>query len=131
MGNWGDEWDPEVKDKKDPKGRVTLNFKKITADVDEILAATVNVDDKHPKNELMKEWVGAMLGFFLIFLVSYKYACFVTIPFMLFYALAVFRIAGAWKTFKYKRVTFWLMTIACLSVMFVITYYIKVLAFGA
>lgn len=131
MGNWGDDWDPEVKDKKEPKGRITINFKKITADVDEIMAATAKVDERHPKDELMKEWIGAMLGFFILFLASYKYACFVTIPFMLFYALAVVRIAGAWKSFKYSRLAFWLMTAAALIVIFVITYFIKAQIFGA
>lgn len=131
MGNWGDDWDPEVTGKKEPKGRVTLNFKKIAADVDEIVASTSKVDDRHPKDELMKEWTGAMLGFAILFLASYKYACFVTIPFMLFYGLALVRIAGAWKNFKYKSVIFCLMTIAALVAAFVITYFIKILIFGA
>lgn len=130
MGNWGDEWDPEVKDRKDPKGRITVNFKKITSDVDEILAATSVVDDKHPKDELMKEWLGTMMGFFILFMVSYKYIFFVAIPFMVFYAIALFRIAGAWKVFKYKRLPFWLMTIGTLAAMFVVTYFIKMKLFG-
>lgn len=101
MAGWGDEWDPEVVNRRDPVGRVTLNFKKIWVDVDAIVDGTANVDEKHPKNELMKEWTGAMIAFFIIFLLSYKYFAFFTVPFTAFYIISLVKIFQAWKHFKY------------------------------
>lgn len=120
MGNWGDDWDPEVINHEDPKGRFTINFKKISYDMDEIIESTKEVDDKHPKNELLKEWAGAMTGCFILFCLAYRVFAFVMVPFFFFYLLALGRIGGAWKQFNYKRAQYWAMTIGALIVLLAI-----------
>lgn len=125
MGNWGDDWDPEVVNKEEPKGRYTLNFKKITADMDNIIAETSVVDNKHPKMDLLMEWAGALTGCFILFLCSYKVFVFVTLPFFAFYMIALYRIGSAWRQFKYNAVIYWLMTIPALGVLFAIAYMIQ------
>lgn len=122
MGHWGDEWDPEVANLKEPHGRITFNFKKICGDVDNIVEATLNVTEKHPKGELIKEWAGAMIALFVIFLFSYKILIFAAIPFIFFYFYALFKIYNAWKYFKYKVSVAVLITIVLLIVMIVVSY---------
>jgi len=116
MGNWGDETDPEVQELKEYQGRFTVNFKKIYMDVDEIVQKTLTVDDKHPKDSLLKLWAGTMVGFAVLFGLSYQVLFIITVPFMAFYFIALLRILKAWKTFHYSGVTFWLMTIGALIV---------------
>ncbi len=111
MGNWGDETDSEVKELKEYKTRFTVNFKKIYDDVDEIVQRTLTVDDKHPKDSLVTLWLGIMVAFVVLFGISYQVLFIITIPFMAFYIMALFRIFKAWKTFHYKAATFWLMTL--------------------
>lgn len=130
MGRWGDDIDPENIEREDPKGRFTLNFKKMITDIGEIIDATKNVDDKHPKNELLKEWVGAMLGFFILFLFSYQILCFITVLFMAFYLYAVIKIGSAWKHFNYKVSLYVLMNIGALGVLFSLAYLLRNLVMG-
>ena len=111
MGNWGDETDPEVQGLKEYEGRFTVNFKKIYMDVDEIVQKTLTIDDKHPKDSLIKLWAGTMVGFLVLFALSYQVLFIITVPFMAFYFIALLRIYKAWKTFRYNGATFWLMTI--------------------
>ena len=118
MGNWGDENDYEAKAKKDYEGRFTVNFKKIFMDVDEINEKTLEVNDKHPKDSLLKLWAGTMVGMFIFMLFSYQFLTFVMIPFMAFYLIALVRVYKCWKSFKYNPVTFWLMSIGALIVLF-------------
>ena len=118
MGNWGDENDYEAKAIKDYEGRFTVNFKKIFMDVDEINEKTLEVNDKHPKDSLLKLWAGTMVGMFIFMLFSYQFLTFVMIPFMAFYLIALVRVYKCWKSFKYNPVTFWLMSIGALIVLF-------------
>ena len=111
MGNWGDETDPEVQELKEYQARFTVNFKKSYVDVDEIVQKTLTVDEKHPKDSLIMLWLGTMVGFAVLFGLSYQVLFIITIPFMAFYFMALFRIFKAWKTFHYNTVAFWLMTI--------------------
>ncbi len=115
MGHWGDEWDPEVQKREDPKGRITINFKKASSDIDNIVDCTQNVDDKHPKNELVKEWAGIMIGFFIMFLISYRVFVFAAIPFMIFYIVCLVKLKNAWKHFGYKLKVPVLVTILVLA----------------
>lgn len=116
MGNWGDETDPEVQGLKEYEGRFTVNFKKIYMDVDEIVQKTLNIDDKHPKDSLIKLWAGTMIAFWVLFALSYQVLFIITIPFMAFYFIALLRIFKAWKTFRYKASSFWIITILGLIV---------------
>lgn len=130
MGRWGDDIDPEVKEKVDPKGRFTLNFKKMITDVGEIIESTTRVDDRHPKVELLKEWAGAMTGFFILFLFSYQILCFITVLFMAFYLYGVIKIGSAWKHFKYKVSLYVLMNVGALGALFAIAYLIRTAIMG-
>ena len=111
MGNWGDETDPEVAELKEYKVRYTVNFKKIFVDVGEMSEHVLEVNDKHPKDDLMKLWAGAMTAYFVFFLLSYKILLIITLPFIVFYFIALVRIGSAWKSFRYKASHYWLMTI--------------------
>ena len=59
MANWDNDF--EAQQLKEYEGRFTVNFKKIYMDVDEINEKTLEVNDKHPKDSLMKLW--AVLGY--------------------------------------------------------------------
>lgn len=120
MGNWGDESDPEVAEIKEYKVRYTVNFKKIFVDVGEMSEHVLEVTDKHPKDDLMKLWAGAMTAYFVFFLLSYKILMIITLPFIVFYFIALVRIGSVWKSFKYKAWQYWLMTIGALIVIFVV-----------
>ncbi len=121
MGNWGDDTDFEVKALKDYEGRFTINFKKIFMDVDEISEKTLEVTDKHPKDSLMKLWAGTMAGMFIFFLFSYQVFALVMIPIIAFYLIALVRIYKCWKSFKYSAAQFWLMSIAAICALLVVS----------
>ena len=116
MGNWGENVDYEAKGIKDYEGRFTVNFKKIYMDVDEISERTLEVTDKHPKDSLMKLWLGAMIGIFAFVLFSYQILAIVTLPFICFYFIALVRVGKCWKGFKYNTGTYWAMTVVSLIV---------------
>ncbi|WP_026505349.1 hypothetical protein [Butyrivibrio sp. NC3005] len=130
MGNWGDENDFEAKALKEYEGRFTINFKKIFVDVDEISEKTLEVTDKHPKDSLLKLWAGTMIGFFILFLISYQVFALVTIPFMAFYLLALLRVFKAWISFKYKGSTFCVMSFFSLVLLFAIAQVIQHFVIG-
>ena len=121
MGNWGDDTDFEVKALKDHEGRFTVNFKKIYTDVDEISEKTLEVTDKHPKDSLLKLWAGTMVGIFIFFMLTYQILAVVTLPFIAFYIIGLFRIFKCWKSFKYSAVQFWLMSIGAMAALFLIS----------
>lgn len=118
MGNWGDDTDPEVKALKEYNGRFTVNFKKIYMDVDAVIEQTLEVNEKHPKDSLLKLFFGTMTGFFVLFALSYQIVFLVTVPFMAFYLVALFRIGKAWKTFNYSSAQFIIMSIISLVAVF-------------
>ncbi len=118
MGNWGESVDYEAMSIKDHEGRVTVNFKKIHMDVDESSERTLEVTDKHPKDSLLKLWAGAMVGVFLFFVLSYQILFLITIPFLVFYLIALFRIGSCWKSFKYSAAKYWTMTICTMTALF-------------
>ena len=129
MGNWGDDTDLEVKALKEHEGRFTINFKKIYYDVDDISEKTLEVTDKHPKDSLMKLWACPMVGMFIFFLLSYQVLALVTLPFLAFYLIGLFRIFKCWKGFKYNGVQFWLMSIAAMAVLFILSRVVQELVF--
>ena len=119
MGNWEKMTDYEAEKLTDYKGRFTINFKKIYLDVDEISERTMEVNEKHPKDSLMKLWAGTMVGMFLFFLAGYHLVILCALPFLFFYLLALFRIGKCWKSFGYSAGKFWGMRIPLILVMFV------------
>ena len=121
MGNWGDDVDFEAKAIKDHQGRFTANFKKIFMDVDEIASKTLEVTDKHPKDSLLKLWAGTMTGMFIFFCLSYQVLYLVSVPFIAFYLIALFRIGSCWKSFGYSVVKFWAMSIVTLGALFAVS----------
>ena len=116
MGNWGVDYEEEKL--KDYEVRFTINFKKIYIDVDEVSEKTLEVNEKHPKDSLMKLWAGTMVGMFIFFLLSYQVLALATLPFLAFYLIALVRIGKCWKSFKYSSATFWLMSIAAMIAAF-------------
>ena len=120
MGNWGDDTDPEVAALKEFKVKFTINFKKIYTYVGELSETVLEVNEKHPRDSLMVLWAGTMVGFFIFFLFSYQITYLVTLPFMIFYFIAITRIFSAWKSFNYKAAPYWLMTVAALICEFAI-----------
>ena len=131
MGNWGEELDYEAKSIKEYQGRFTMNFKKIYMDVDEISEKTLEVTDKHPKDSLLKLWAGTMAGMFIFFLFAYQVFALVTIPFIAFYMIALFRIFKCWKSFNYNTVSFWAMSIAAMGGLFAVAQIIQRLVDGS
>ena len=121
MGNWGDDSDFEVKALKDFEFNFTFNFKKIYMYVDEVSERTLEVNEKHPKDSLMKLWAGTMLGFFIFMLLSYKLLALVMIPFFAFYILALVRIYKCWKGFKYNGLQYWAMSLVTLIAVFALS----------
>ena len=118
MGNWGDNLDYEAQAIKDYEGRFTINLKKIYMDVDEVSQKTLEVTDRHPKDSLMKLWAGTMTGMFIFFVLAYQVFALISIPFIAFYLIALFRIAGCWKSFKYNAANFWAMSIITIGALF-------------
>ena len=125
MARWGEDVDYEAQQMKDFEGRFTINFKKIFNDVDEISQRTMEITDKHPKDSLMKAWAGTMVGMFILFLLAYQVFIVITIPFFVFYIIALLRIAKCWKSFRYSPVRFWVMTVGTVAVMFTATTLLK------
>jgi hypothetical protein len=121
MGNWGEELDYEAQAIKEYEGRFTVNFKKIYMDVDEISEKTLEVTDKHPKDSLLKLWAGTMIGMFIFMLMAYQVFALVVIPFLAFYIIALVRIYKCWKSFKYNGMTFWLMSVGAMGVLFALS----------
>ena len=130
MSNWGDDTDFEVKHLKEYNGRFTINFKKIYMDVDEINEKTLEVNEKHPKDSLIKLWAGTMVGIFIFLLLSYQVFALVMVPFLIFYVIALFRIFKCWKGFKYKAAPFCAASILTISVMVVLSHFARELFVG-
>ncbi|MBP3295014.1 MAG: hypothetical protein J6M27_00425 [Lachnospiraceae bacterium] len=110
--------DYEAQQLKEYEGRFTLNFKKIYMDVDEINEKTLEINEKHPKDSLMNLWAGTMCGMFIFFLLSYQVLALATIPFLIFYFVALVRIGKCWKSFKYSAAQFWGMSAAGVVIVF-------------
>ena len=116
MANWDNDF--EAQQLKEYEGRFTLNFKKIYMDVDEINEKTLEINEKHPKDSLMKLWAGTMCGLFIFFLLTYQILALATIPFLVFYIIALVRIGKCWKSFKYSAAQFWAMSAAGVVIVF-------------
>ena len=127
MGNWEKMTDYEAEKMTDYQGRFTINFKKIYLDVDEISERTMEVNEKHPKDSLMKLWAGTMVGMFIFFLAGYHLVILCALPFLFFYLLALVRIGKCWKSFGYSAGKFWLISIPLIVAMFVVAQLLHVL----
>ena len=114
MGNWEKMTDYEAEKIKDYEGRFTVNFKKIYMDVDEISERTTEINEKHPKDSLLKLWAGALVGMFIFIMLSYQILMIVTLPFIILYFVGICRIGKCWKSFNYSAGQFWGMTIGAL-----------------
>lgn len=130
MGNWGDDTDPEVQALKEYDARFTINFKKLYIDVDELVETTMEINEKHPKDSLLKLWAGAMAGMFILFCLSYHVLIIATVVFMAFYLIAIFRIGKAWKGFNYKPWKYWLMTLGTLIASGAVAVFLQTLVMG-
>ena len=65
--------------------------------------------------------LGTMVGIFIFFMLTYQILAVVTLPFIAFYIIGLFRIFKCWKSFKYSAVQFWLMSIGAMAALFLIS----------
>lgn len=115
MSAWGDELDEELKNKKELKVGFVVGFKSMNVLLERIEDETIESNEKHPKQELMKIWFGLMLVFLILFLFTYSVLALVTVFFYMIYGYVLFRMFKTWKRFKYSKLQFWLMTILTLA----------------
>lgn len=123
MANWGDDY--AVKPEQAAPFRFTLNFKKMDFDIQRIEEETTEFDKEHPKDVLMKLWLGTMIVFLVLFSFSYQILCIATVPFIFFYFYEVIRIAKCWKNFQYNLLSYWIMTILWMGAAFTIAMLIQ------
>lgn len=110
MSNWEDRFETELLP-EEPKAGFVVSFKTMGRIVDAIEEGTRTVDDKHPKNELLKIWGSLMFVMLILFAFSYNILIVATAPFIFFYGYVLIKLAKAWKRFNYKLSEFWGMTI--------------------
>lgn len=117
MGRF-DEYDDELKqlESQEIKLKFTINFKKMDVLVDRIVSETREMNDKHPRAELMKIWAMALLCIFVLFIFSRSLLLIVVLPFLFFYFLVLLQIGSAFKRFHYKRFPYWMKTIGAVLV---------------
>ena len=130
MGNWGDDIDEELKRSEKIKVGLLLSFKSMTLVLERLTLETREVDDKYPKNELLKIWGSIMAIFAVLFSFSYSVFMIVTVLFLGFYGYAFFQLAKAWNSFKYSKVQFWAMSLVGIAVDLGIAVLVQGLLFG-
>ena len=130
MGNWGDEFDEELQDKKEIKVGIMFSFKSMNHVLGRIADETREWDDKHPKQELMKIWTNVMVIFLVLFSLSYSVLALATGFFYFFYLYIIIQIFGVWKQFHYSKAAYWLMTVGALAINFAIAWFIRGVIFG-
>ena len=115
MSRW-EEFDDEAKREEKVNARLTLNFKSMIVLIEKIENETKNWDDKYPKDELMKIWLGCMIDFLFLFCFSFHVLCFVaTGPLLIFQFYTLVKLYKAWKTFGYSNKYFIGITVATLA----------------
>jgi hypothetical protein len=130
MGNWGDDIDEELKRNEKIKVGLLLSFKSMSLVIERLATETREVDDKYPKNELLKIWGSIMAIFALLFSFSYSIFMIVTVLFLGFYGYAFFQLAKAWNSFKYSKLQFWGMTLLAIAVDLAIAVFVQGVLFG-
>ncbi|MCR5557239.1 MAG: hypothetical protein K6F75_06740 [Butyrivibrio sp.] len=93
-----------------------INHTTITCfDVDRISENTLDDSDKHPKDCFMKLWAGNMVGMFLFFLLSFRFFALGMFGVFAFYMMSLIRVYMGWRSYRYSRVKFILMSLCTMA----------------
>lgn len=130
MGNWGDEFDEELKKDNRVKVGLLLSFKSMTMVLDRLIEETRECDEKYPKNELLKIWASIMVIFALLFTFTYSVFAIVTVLFLFFYGYAFVKLVKAWNSFRYSKLLFWGITALGILVGLVLSNLLRGVIFG-
>lgn len=117
MNNWGDTQE-EIKEKVFHIGPM-INFKSMSALLQEMTEYIGEPNEEYPKKELKKLWVNLMIILLVLFTFSRKIFIVITIPFCFFYGFVLINLYQAWKNFKYSRKKFLFATVIALVVVIV------------
>lgn len=104
-----DKYDDELSQKKERYTfRFTVNFKKIYMMNTVLFEDNRDWDDTYPRNIFITMLEGIWVGMTVLFAFSQNVLLIVTLPFIFFYGLALFRTYKTWKEYKYPTGQFWL-----------------------
>lgn len=109
-----DEYDLELAQKKERYNfRFTVNFKKMYVMNNTLREDNSERDDKYPKNIFITMLMGIWLAMTVLFCFSKNFLWIVTLPFMVFYIIALVGTFKNWKEYKYKLAPLILCNIGC------------------
>lgn len=130
MSNKFDDYDYELQQRTaDNNVRFTVSFKTILFHVNRIVDETRDVDEHHPKDDLITLWLGCVICFLVLAIFSRSLFLIATLPFIGFYGYVFFRIAKAFKFFHYSMVKFWLFSILALVIIVFIAFCLQQMIF--
>ncbi|MBR3824601.1 MAG: hypothetical protein IKJ39_05325 [Lachnospiraceae bacterium] len=116
MGNWGEDFDEELKNQEEIEVGVRFGFKGMSFLIDRIVEETREYDDKHPKDDLRFILFNDLFIIAILVTFSYNILMIVTLFFMLFYGYILIQLGKAWKRFSYSMWQYRLMAILGLIV---------------
>ncbi|MCQ2526458.1 MAG: hypothetical protein MJ130_06805 [Lachnospiraceae bacterium] len=107
-----DDYDYELAQKKERYSfRFTVNFKKMYMMNNTLREDNGERDEEYPKNIFVTMLLGIWLAMTVLFCFSKNFLWIVTLPFMVFYIIALVGVFKNWKEYKYKMWQIVLMTI--------------------
>lgn len=99
-----DDYDYEVERKKERyKFNFTINFKKIYMMNNTLIEDNGDRDEQYPKNILLTMWTGIWVAMTVLCCFSKSFLLIATLPFMVFYIIALASTAKAWREYKYNN----------------------------
>ncbi|MCQ2494868.1 MAG: hypothetical protein MJ104_09720 [Lachnospiraceae bacterium] len=109
-----DDYDYELSQKKERyKFKFTVNFKKMYVMNNTLREDNGERDEEYPKNIFMTMLMGIWLAMTVLFCFSKSFLWIVTLPFMVFYIIALVGTFNNWREYKYKKAQFFLINIGC------------------
>ncbi len=112
-----DKYDDELLQKKERyKFNFTVNFKKMYVMNNTLREDNGERDENYPKEIFLTMYAGIWLAMTVLFCFSKNFLWIVTLPFMVFYVIALVGTFKNWKEYKYKVWQFVLMNIGAFLV---------------
>ena len=112
-----DKYDDELLQKKERyKFNFTVNFKKMYVMNNTLREDNGERDENYPKDIFITMYAGIWLAMTVLFCFSKNFLWIVTLPFMVFYVIALVGTFKNWKEYKYKVWQFVLMNIGAFLV---------------
>lgn len=112
-----DKYDDELLQKKERyKFSFTVNFKKMYVMNNTLREDNGERDENYPKEIFLTMYAGIWLAMTVLFCFSKNFLWIVTLPFMVFYVIALVGTFKNWKEYKYKVWQFVLMNIGAFLV---------------